>query len=339
MKRIQTISAFVVAVILSTVFCFGGTVFAEEEDDSVGVGGMSISISPVNKVVELEADKVYDDEEKDNGYWFKVTNNGKTPMNFEVYASPYSYTYSEEDDEYRLGFSNQSNYTQITRWITFKDADGNYVQTTRFQAEPEGSVVVHFRITTPSSIPAGGQYAVLFAHTLSATTDSSGIKTEASPGFVVYGHSKGETVIEGSVSNSIINQTIEKDGEIVNMINASSKVKNEGNVDFMAQGTLKVEGIFGRTYYETPSSSARISVIPETELAVSDVWEETPYFGLFKATWTVTAAGKTEEPITKMILILPAPVLIIMILLLTIIIIWIIILTRKRKERRSRLMV
>jgi hypothetical protein len=334
MKKIQTISAFVFAVILSAVFCFGGTAFAEEED-SVGIGGMSISISPVNKVVELEPDTVYDGDE----FKFKVTNNGKTPMNFEVYASPYSYTYSEEDDEYRLGFSNQSNYTQITRWITFRDTEGNYVTTTKFQAEPEGSVEVYYRISTPSSLPAGGQYAVLFAHTLSATTDSSGIKTEASPGFVVYGHSKGETIIEGSVSNSIINQTIEKDGEVVNLINASSKIKNEGNVDFMAQGTLKVEGIFGRTYYETPSSQARISVIPETELTVSDVWDDTPYFGLFKATWTVMAAGKTEEPITKMILIMPAPVLIIMILLLTIIIVWIIILVRKRKERRSRLMV
>lgn len=331
MKRIQRISALVVAVILSTVFCFGGAAYAEEEDAAKS-GGMSISISPVSKVLDLEADSVYEDS-------FKVTNNSKSSMDFEVYASPYSYTYSEEDSEYKLGFSNQSNYTQITRWITFKDITGNYVATTRFTAQPESSVEVSYRITTPASIPAGGQYAVLFAHTLSATTDASGIKTEASPGLVIYGRSKGETLIAGSVSGSVLNQTIEKDGETLNIINASSKVKNEGNVDFMAQGVLKVEGIFGRVYYETPSSQGRISVIPETELAVSDMWEDTPYFGLFKASWTVMAAGKTEEPITKMILILPAPVLIFMILLLTIIIIWIIILIRKRKERRSRFMV
>lgn len=328
MKRIQRISALVVAVILSTVFCFGGTVYAEEGNEAK-FGGMSISISPVSKVLDLEADSVYEDS-------FKVTNNSKSPMDFEVYASPYSYTYSEEDSEYKLGFSNQSSYTQITRWITFKDASGNFVATTRFQAQPESSAEVTYRITTPASIPAGGQYAVLFAHTLSATTDASGIKTEASPGLVIYGRSKGETLIEGSVSGSVLNQTIEKDGETLSIINASSKVKNEGNVDFMAQGVLRVEGIFGRVYYETPSSQGRISVIPETELTVSDMWEDTPYFGLFKASWTVMAAGKTEEPITKMILILPAPVLIFMILLLTIIIIWIIILIRKRKERRSR---
>ncbi|MBR3143894.1 hypothetical protein IKF12_01695 [Candidatus Saccharibacteria bacterium] len=335
MKKLQKISALVVAVILSTVFCFNGAVFAEgEETDAEAAaetqsGGMSISISPVSKVLTLEADKIYEDS-------FKVTNNSKEPMDFEVYASPYSYTYSEADDEYKLGFSHESNYTQITRWVTFQDSAGNYVTTAKFQAPAENSVEVHYRISTPSSIPAGGQYAVLFAHTLSGSVNASGIKTEASPGLVVYGRSTGETLTAGEVSGSLINQTVDHEGEQVNMINAITKVKNTGNVDFMAQGTLKVEGVFGRTYYETPANQARISVIPETELTVYDVWEDTPYFGLFKATWTVVAAGKTEEPITKMILILPAPVLIFMILLLTIITIWIIITIRKRKERRSR---
>ena len=335
MKKFQKISALVFAVIFSTVFCFGGTVFAEGEENSeeqTSNEGMSISISPVNKVLDLAPDSVYDD-------LFKVTNNGNGMMDFEVYASPYSYTYSEDDSEYRLGFSNENNYTQITRWITFQDANGEYVKTARFQVEPKSTTEIKYRISTPSSIPAGGQYAVLFAHTLSSSTDASGIKTEASPGLVVYGRAVGETLTSGSVSDSVINQTIERDGAKLNLINASAKVKNDGNVDFMAQGTLKVEGIFGRTYYETPPNQSRISIIPETELTVSDVWEETPYFGLFKATWTVVAAGQAEEPVTKMIIILPAPVLIFMILLLTIVIIWIIILIRKRKERRSRFMV
>ena len=331
MKKLQKISVLVVAMAFSMVFCCNGAVFADGEEDTSddSADGMSISISPVNKVLSLEADHVYEDS-------FKVTNNSKKEMPFEVYASPYSYTYSEEDSEYKLGFSSENNYTQITRWITFKDADGNYVKTAQFQAEPESSVEVEYRIETPSSIPAGGQYAVLFAHTLSGEVNASGIKTEASPGLVVYGRGVGETLTAGSVSDSVLNQTLTVNDETLNLINASAKVKNEGNVDFMAQGTLKVEGIFGRAYYETPVNKARISVIPETELVVSDVWEETPYFGLFKATWTVTAAGQTEEPITKMILILPPPVLIFVILLLTIIIIWTIIVIRKRKERRSR---
>ena len=323
----------IVAVFFGMVFSVSSPVFAdEEESEASNDSAMSISISPVTKILDLEASSVYED-------YFKVTNDSKNTMRFEVHAAPYSYTFSEEDDEYILGFSANNNYTQITRWITFKDKSGDWVDTAEFSAEPEETVEVYYKISTPNSIPAGGQYAVLFAHTLSDDTESGGIKTEASPGLVVYGRSTGETKVEGSVKKSSVSQIFTGEDAEMNLINGSARIANTGNVDFMAQGILKVEGLFGRTYYETPSSQARISVIPETELTVSDVWEDTPYFGLFKVTWTVIAAGSAQEPITKMILILPPPVLILMLLLLTILVIWIIIMVRKRRERRSRFMV
>ena len=177
-------------IMLGTLFCFNGLAWAEDgnEADEITKAATSISISPVNKVLRLEPNSVYEDS-------FKVTNNGSEAMDFEVYASPYSYTFSETDNEYRLGFNRENNYTQIVRWITFKDKNGSFVKSPKFVAEPGGSVSVTYRITTPDSIPAGGQYAVLFAHTLSATTTSSGLKTEASPGLVVYGRSEGDTII------------------------------------------------------------------------------------------------------------------------------------------------
>ena len=225
----------------------------------------------------------------------------------------------------------------VTRWITFRDVNGDYVENPHFTAEPGESVEIGYRITTPSSLPSGGQYAVLFAHTISDPATTSGIKTEASPGLIVYGRANGETTIAGEISNLKINKTLKDDEEVKKVINASAKAKNTGNVDFMASGQLKVTGIFGRVYYETPSNRGRVSVIPESELTVSDEWEDTPYFGLFNVTWTVMAAGE-EESISQMVLILPAPIIVVMILLLTIIIIWIIIMVRKRRERRSRLL-
>lgn len=301
----------------------------EDEDDDVAT---SISISPVSKVLELEPDSVYED-------FFKITNNGKNPLKFEAYASPYSYTYSEEDQEYRLGFSRENTYTQITRWITFRDTEGNYVKNPTYVAPGGETVEVHYRISTPSSIPAGGQYAVLFAHTISEETEVNGIMTEASPGLVVYGRSAGETITKAEVSDLEIHQTLTAGEETKNIINATAKIKNEGNVDFMSVGILRVTGIFGRTYYETSSNDGKMSVIPESELVLSEQWDDTPYFGLFNVEWTVVAAENEPITITKTILILPAPVIILMILLLTIVIIWIIILIRKRKERRSRFMV
>lgn len=323
-----------VSILIGSVFCFSGNVLAEEENDETAEiikAATSISISPVNKVLKLEASKVYEDS-------FTVTNNGENEMEFEVYASPYSYTYSEEEGEYKLGFSKENSFTQIVRWVTFKDKSGNYVKNPHFKAGPNESVKVTYRVTTPSDIPGGGQYAVLFAHTLSSSTTSSGIKTEASPGLVLYGRASGEATLESEVKDLKIGQGLKIDEEEQTIINGYARVKNNGNVDFMAYGKLKVEGIFGITYYETPSNQGLVSIIPEVELSVTDKWEETPYFGIFKVTWTVSATDKTET-ISKIVMLLPAPIIITIILLLTILTIWIIITVRRRKERRSRLTV
>lgn len=310
------------------------TVHAEEGTDAAKNAATSISISPVNKILQLSASSVYEDS-------FKVSNNGPAEMKFEVYAAPYSYTYSEEDASYKLGFNNENTYTQITRWITFRDESGNYVANPTFTAAPGSSVDVVYRITTPASIPAGGQYAVLFAHTLSSDTGGSGIKTEASPGLVVYGRSDGDTIASGEIADLTINELMTVSGEEKSIINGTAKVKNTGNVDFMASGKLKVTGIFGNVYYETPATStrARVSIIPEAELTVSDSWDDTAYFGLFNVSWTVTLTDGTTETVEKLVLLLPAPIVVLLILLLTIIIIWIIVVIRKRKERRSRFMV
>lgn len=334
-KIIPKISCLLMSLVAVAGLAFSTNAFAEDsatdEQKELMAAATSISISPVSKILQLSANSVYEDS-------FKVTNNGSTPMEFETYASPYSYTFSESDNEYKLGFSNENTYTQITRWITFKDNDGNYVTNPKFTAQPGEGVDVYYRISTPASIPAGGQYAVLFAHTLSSSTTSSGIKTEASPGLVVYGRSTGETITSSEIRDLKLSQSLEVDGKTESIINASAKVKNTGNVDFMASGSLKVQGIFGQVYYETPSTQGRISVIPESELTVSDKWKETPYFGLFNVTWTVSASGHSET-ISQLVMIMPAPVIIVILLLLTIIIVWIIIIIRKRKERRSRFMV
>lgn len=327
-KVIRKTLVLVLALVFGAGFVVNGVAFADD-DAELMKAATSISISPVNKVLQLEENSVYEDT-------FKVANNGSEEMEFEVYVSPYSYTYSEKEDEYMLGFSTQNNYTQITRWITFKDNDGNFVTNPRFTAAPNSSVEVTYRISTPSSIPAGGQYAVLFAHTLTATVSANGIKTEASPGLVVYGRASGETISKSTISDAKISQTFTKGTETKSLINASAKVKNEGNVDFMASGKLKVTGVFGNTMYETASDSGRISIIPDTELTVSDVWEETPYFGIFNVSWTVSAPGGDAETISQTIVIMPAPIILSLIIVLTIIIVWIIIMVRKRKERKSK---
>ena len=303
----------------------------EAADDSAKVG-TSISLTPVSKVLQISSESEYKDT-------FKVTNEGNEVMEIEVYSAPYSYVYSETEDAYKLGFSNENSFTQIARWITFKDNDGNYVKNPQFTIEPNGSLEIKYKISTPSNIPAGGQYAVIFAHTLTGVISANGIKTEASPGLVVYGRStEGEAIMSAEISDIGLKQEITENGATRGNFYGSAKVKNTGNVDFSASGVLKVEPILFGPSYETPANEGRISVIPEAELVVSDEWEETPQFGIYKVTWTVIAADQTET-IEQIIFVNPVPVIIVTILLLTIIIVWIIIRLKKRKERRSRLAV
>lgn len=306
-------------------------------DQQVVMYGAGISISPISKIVQLASSSTYEDS-------FNVTNDSDRPVNFEVYVSPYSYMYSEESDSYTLGFSNENNYTQLTRWTKIMDASGNYVRNPHFSIDGHGKMEIHYRISTPDNMPAGGQYAVIFVHTLADEGGGNNIiKTEASPGMIIYGRGEGESIISAEISDLSLSRDITRTNEEGKQvtdghINASAKVKNTGNIDFNATATLKVESVFGGGYYETPENKARTSVIPESEMILTDEWENTPWFGLYRTTWTVTAAGETQT-ISQMIFINPVPFIIITLILLTIIIVWITIMLRKRKERRARLSV
>ena len=334
MKNTIRKSLLAALLLFGVVFC-GSTVYAEGEEatETPKPIGASISLTPVSKVLQIASGSTYDAS-------FKVKNESSdADMKIEVYAAPYSYVYSDTEDAYKLGFNKENNYTQISRWIRIKDTEGNYVEKPTFTIKPQEELAIEYRVTTPSSIPAGGQYAVIFAHTLTSVTSANGIKTEASPGMVIYGRSsEGETKIDSEISNMTIEQSIKDGEEVRNHFFGSAKVKNNGNVDFTAIGTLKVENIFGGVSYETPSNAGRVSIIPETELTVSDEWTETPSIGIFKVTWTVKAGEKTET-IEKTIFLVPIYLILILILVLTFMVIWITMMVRKRKERRSRLAV
>lgn len=304
---------------------------SEESSDKTSVPGTNISLTPVSKILQISSNSVYEDD-------FSVSNEGDTEMKIEVYAAPYSYVYSSDSDSYQLGFNNENNFTQISRWITFKNADGSYEKKTEYTIQPRNSLNVHYKISTPDNIPAGGQYAVIFAHTLTGTVSANGIKTEASPGIVVYGRStEGEAIVKADINDLKLEQGYtDNEGNKSSNFRASAKVKNTGNVDFNAVGVLTVDPIIGGASYETPANAGRVSIIPEAELVVSDEWKDTPGFGLYKVTWTVSV-GENVQAIEKLVLINPLLFIFIVLIVLTIIIVCVIIGVKKRKERRSRL--
>lgn len=342
-KYSRILFAFVAFLVFSLIFVNQANAEEQEKAAENQIINAGISIFPKNKIFQLRPNSSYNEV-------LSVTNNGDNQVIFEVYAKPYSYIYSEEDGTYSLVFNKENDYTKISRWIKIQDKNNNYVARATFTAEAGETINVSYAIETPEDIPSGGQYAVLFAHTITGATNAGGIKTEVSPGMVIYGRYDNGAIISSEIYDMKISQTIEKEavkeenGQSIkekatfSHINASTKVKNNGNIDFNARGVLKIEGIFGIKFYETPENKSMIPVIPESGLVISDEWENTPNFGIFKATWTVTAGENTES--TEMIVFLISPAFIILsIILLTIIVVWIIMEIRHRKDCRSRLAV
>lgn len=336
MKRLIINAALASLVAIFGAGFFAINTYAEDENSESSESSApktSLTLMPVSNTMSIASNETYKDT-------MTVSNDGSDDVKVEVYAAPYSYVYSESEDLYKLGFSSENKFTQISRWITIKDADGNYVDRATFTIPKGETLSIKYKVTTPDNIPAGGQYAVIFVQTVSGNVNASGIRTEASAGMVLYGHSsEGVVDVSAEIRDLEITQGgTGENGESNNNFHASAKVKNVGNVDFFAKGVLKVEPIIGFGSYETEGTGSTTSVIPESERIVEDEWKETPDFGLYKVTWTVTA-GEESETIDRVVFLVNPAAVIITIIILTIIVVCIIIGVRKRKERRSRLAV
>jgi hypothetical protein len=158
---------------------------------------------PVSKVLQISPSSEYQDI-------MTVNNDGDQEIEIEVFAAPYAYVFSEDEQMYKLGFNVETNFTQITRWITFMKNDGSWDKKAVFKIPANDKIEIKYKISTPGSIPAGGQYAVLFAHTLTGVVSASGIKTEASPGMVLFARStEGEIKTSAQISNMEVAYVLE----------------------------------------------------------------------------------------------------------------------------------
>lgn len=278
-------------------------------------------------------------------YDFNVENIGKKDFKFKVSVAPY---YAASSD-YNMSFSTENKYTQISRWITFKGDDGNYNNEYKGIVKAGQKANIKYKITVPASVPAGGQYAVIFASPEPEENKPTGIRTISRAGLLVYGRAEGETKRSAKMelkdfktffSPSLFfkgdsEKIDEKTGKKIindNKISASIKVKNDGNTDFTTSSTLTIKSLFGKVIHE---EKVYHDVLPETERDIRVKWDKAPFFGIYQVTFNSKAL---EEKISfsKIVIIMPIIFIIIMLILLTAVIAWSIILIRKRSHNRSK---
>ena len=324
-NRLRLIGIFAATVFsLGSLLSVAPSVGAEEEKaSSEQKPAVWLQISPVSNKVTLIAGE-------SNEYNFTVSNIGSETFSYHVYAAPYSVN----DEEYNVNFSNETNRTQISRWIKFYNDKGELTDKAGFTIKSGEKQTINYKITVPNDIPAGGQYATIFAESdeTEGELSGSGIKTVSRVGLIVYGRTDGETENAAKITDFNI-PTFMTSGKI----SAESRVENNGNTDFETVYDFEVSSIFGKQLFVKNNA---YNILPDTARHVKTEWEETPMMGFYKVHYKVSAlGGEVVEEKTKIVIIMPIWMIIISIILLTFIIIWVIILIRKRKERKSRLLV
>lgn len=334
MKLIKSLIAAAVALgAVSTPLAVAPIAYAEGENspelispnpnasDASSSSASWLQVSPVSARVVLKPGSELD-------YSIIVSNVGTESFNFSVYAAPYTIV----DEDYNVSFSNETNRSQIVRWIKFIADDGSLVDTYKGSVEAGAKKAVSYRISVPEDVPSGGQYATIFAQTDTpeSSSNTSGLKTVSRIGMVVYGRSEGETEDSAEIAEYNVPGFL-----FAGPVSVKSLVKNTGNTDFEARYKLTVKSITGNELYTAEDSH---NILPDTARRENLSWENTQFMGIFQVTYRVEALDQVREE-THLVIIMPVYMIIIFIALLTILIVWIIMMNRKRKERKSRLVV
>ena len=292
--------------------------------DSVFAEGAAMKLAPVVNAVYIKAGDV-------QNYQFSLENTGPNAFSFKLYTTPYNVI----NEDYDVELTQETQYSQITRWISFQDDSGSFVKEPTFTLEPGEIRTIVYRISVPDDIPDGGQYCTITAETISdgkidVEVNGVGLSSTNRVSLIILGHGSGETKGTAEITDFSLTGMFSS-----HEIDATAKVKNTGNTDFAAVYDLTVKTIFGRVIY---TSSDNYAILPNSERRFSTSWAEAPLFGMFTVSYKVSALDASRED-SHVIFIMPAFVIVITLLLLTSIIVWTIILLRKRKERSSRLVV
>jgi hypothetical protein len=206
-----------------------------------------------------------------------VTNPGDSPVSVQVYAAPYSV----QGEEYDPTFEKSGARNDIVRWITFEHS--------RYTLKPQESVDIKFTITVPESVPAGGQYAAIFAQ--SEQTGGEGINLAARAGMLLYAHTDGTTIDDTRYLSSAFPFWLHPGGTI----STTARFINQGNTDATISGQLKARNLLtGETVFE--GETFEKYVLPDTIRALHLDWDKNlPVVGIFELTQTL----KVNDTVTE----------------------------------------
>ena len=258
------------------------------------------------------------------------SNNSTRALKYAVEVGSFSQRKVEggeaKDDYGSLDRISVSSYNQIMDWIKLEKTSGSL--------EPGVGENIPYIIEVPDNAPGGGQYATILVvdETTSNVQGSGNIGINQSFQFasIIYAEVAGETkedgeILENNMPSFLLNGPFE----------ATSMVKNKGNVHTDAEYVLQVTPFFGGDDFcnneEKPETSL---ILPETERYHAQTCD-LPAVGIFKAKQTVKIFGETSI-VERTIIMCPLWLLFVILFVVILIIVWIFFRVKSRgKSRRD----
>ena len=268
-----------------------------------------LQISPVRLDLDLEPGTT-------STGTFEVQNTGLKAYDFVLGVDPYSVT----DENYSVDSETRTAYTDIVDWITFSQNEGH--------VEPNQNQEITVTVTVPDDVPAGGQYAMIYAEMVrDDELESTGVAVNHRVALLVFSEVEGNTRREGQVLETKIPTILFNPP-----ITATSLVENTGNVHATAYYTLQVFPLFGdEEVYTNEENPATLTILPETQRFNSISWDGAPQLGIFRVRETVTILDDTQT-IEKIVFLCPIWFLFLILLIIFFVIFWLVSRARSRKS-------
>ena len=218
-------------------------------------------------------------------------------------------------------------YNDIVDWVTFSSDSGS--------VEPNGTDEVIFTVNVPEDARGGGQYfAILVARTEGPDTEKSDggvrLKEVIQIASTVYASISGSDIqLSGAIKDNNISSVF-----LNPPVESSFTVENTGNTHMEINYYMQVFPVFSdEEVYTTEENPSYAIVLPGTTRYVSQKWEGTPLFGIFRVRQVASYSGSDDKSITeKTVIVCPIWLLFAIILAVFLIIGWIVVKVRGRKK-------
>ena len=317
MNKIKKI--FTSLMIMTTIIGGGVAVFqtAWAEENST-----AIVLSPMSEKMVLTPGEKYQGSLK-----ISNPNTSTDDLKYSVSIESFSQTRdSNSNDDYgNVDTQTVTAYNQIMGWITPGKKSGTVA--------PNQTDILTYTIDVPMDAPAGGQYAtIVITDETDHSAGGSNVNIDSIPrvASIIYAEVAGETrntgeIKENNIPGFLMNNTLE----------ATSMVKNTGNVHTNATYTLQVWPLGSNeeicTNEEKPAENL---IMPETEKYHVESCT-LPSVGIFRAKQKVTIFGE-QSIVEKTILVCPLWLLFIILFIVFLIIFWIVMRVRKHGKASKR---